>query len=231
MTHDNLITAEFHCHTVYTHDSSNRLPQLLETARRRCLGKLAVTDHNTIRGALKARELDPELVVVGEEILTTQGELLGYFLNEEVPPHLSPAETIACLREQGAFIAVPHPFDRMRHGWREADLEAVLPDVDALEVFNARCLRGGINARARQFAEERGIPMMAGSDAHALVELGLATVHLPDFSDAEGLRAALCSAQITGKLLSPLDHFRASCAIGLGRAARVFTGTQEFPGT
>ncbi len=231
MNPEKLITAEFHCHTVYSHDSSNRLPQLLEAVRRRGIGKLAITDHNTIRGALKARELDPELVVVGEEILTTQGELLVYFLTEEVPPHLTPEMTIAHLREQGAFIAVPHPFDRMRHGWREADLEAILPHVDALEVFNARCLRAGINAHARQFAEVRGIPMLAGSDAHALVELGLATMRLPDFSDADGLRAALISAEINGKLLSPLDHFRASCAIGLGRAARLLTGTQEIPGS
>ncbi len=135
-----LITAEFHCHTVYSHDSSNRVPQLLAEARRRGLGRLAITDHNTLEGALKAKELDPELVIVGEEILTSKGELLAYYLSEAIPKGLSPMQTIERLKAQGAFIAIPHVFDLRRHGWRMQDLLEILPYVDALEVFNARCL-------------------------------------------------------------------------------------------
>lgn len=217
MTRPDLIRAEFHCHTVYSHDSSNRIPQLLQAAAARGIQRLAITDHNTIQGALRAKELDPVRVVVGEEILTARGELLGYFMEEEVPRGLSPLETIARLKAQGAFIAVPHVFDWRRHGWRMEDLEEILPQVDALEVFNARCLSPRINRQGRAFAEQRGYPMIAGSDAHSVVELGLASVWLPDFNSADELRDALGHARIEGRLLSPLDHFKASALIAAGR--------------
>ena len=211
------IRAEFHCHTVCSMDSSNKLQPLLETARQRGIDKLAITDHNTIRCALKAKELAPELVVVGEEVLTDKGELLAYYVKEEIPKHTPYMETILRLKEQGAFIAVPHPFDLRRHGWPMEDLLALLPHVDALEVFNARCLRKGINAQALAFAQEQGMPMLAGSDAHSLVELGLASVDLPDFNSPDELREAVKSAQISGRLLSVKDHFMASTRIGVGR--------------
>ena len=217
MNQPHLIRAEFHCHTVYSHDSSNRIPQLLRTAKERGIERLAITDHNTIQGALKAKELDPELVVVGEEILTTHGELLGYFLEEEIPRRLSPMETIERLKKQGAFIVVPHVFDRRRHGWSKEDLEQILPFVDALEVFNARCLNPRTNQLGRAFAEERGFSMTAGSDAHSLVELGLASVWLPAFNDPQELCESLKHSRIEGRLLSPLDHFKASALIAAGR--------------
>jgi len=211
------IRAEFHCHTVYSHDSSNRIPQLVAAARERGIARLAVTDHNTIKGALLAKELDPQLVIVGEEILTQSGELLAYYISKAVPKGLTANETISRLKEQGAFIAIPHVFDRRRHGWRMDDLLEILPFVDALEVFNARCLAGSTNQRALAFAEERGLPMIAGSDAHSLVELGLGSVLLPEFNSPDELRASLKTAVIEGRLVSPLEHFKASALIGLGR--------------
>jgi len=211
------IKAELHCHTVCSHDSSNQLEPLLRTARQRGLSRLAITDHNRIGCALKAREMDPDLIVVGEEILTTGGELLAYYLSEEIPARLSPMETIARLKQQGAFIAVPHPFDLRRHGWKMDVLLEILPHVDALEVFNARCLRGGLNDRALAFAQEQGMRMQAGSDAHSLVELGLSTVALPAFDTPDELRAALDACMISGRLLSPWDHLKASTSIALGK--------------
>ena len=212
-----IIKAEFHCHTVYSGDSGNRIPQLLAAARELGIGRLAITDHNTIQGALRAKELDPELVVVGEEILTEKGELLAYYVKEEIPKQLPPMETINRLKSQGAFIAIPHVFDRRRHGWRMDDLLEILPHVDALEVFNARCLAGRINRQGRDFAESRNLPMLAGSDAHSLVELGMATVCLPAFNSSDELREALKTGKIEGRLLSPADHFKASTLIGFER--------------
>jgi hypothetical protein len=211
------IRAEMHCHTAWSLDSGTRLPDLLRAARERGIHRLAITDHNTIRGALAARELDPDLVVVGEEILTTGGELLAYYVEEEVPKRLTPMETIERLKHQGAVIAIPHVFDVRRHGWREQDLQEILPHVDALEVFNARCFSNKVNRRAEQFAREVGLPGFAGSDAHSLVELGLAVTWLADFNDAEELRAALKHAHWEGELLSAGQHLRASIKIGLGR--------------
>lgn len=211
------IKAELHCHTVYSRDSSNRIPQLLSAARERGIGRLAITDHNSIQGAILAKEMDPELIVVGEEVLTKKGELLAYFIEEKIPGNLTPLDTINRMKAQGAFIAIPHVFDRRRHGWVMDDLLEILPYVDALEVFNARCLSKKINTLGRTFAESRNLPMTAGSDAHSLVELGLATVALPVFNSADELREALKNAVITGRMLSPLDHLKASTLIGLGR--------------
>lgn len=212
-----IIKVEFHCHTVCSHDSSNRLLPLLETARLRGIDKLCITDHNTIRCALKAKELAPELVVIGEEVLTARGEILAYFLEEEVPSRLEPMQTIELMKKQGAFISIPHPFDLRRHGWKLDELLSLLPHVDALEVFNSRCLSKGLNEQALAFAQEQGMPMLAGSDAHSLVELGLASVELPDFNSTDELRKAVKDARFEGKLLSVKDHFKASTLIALGR--------------
>jgi predicted metal-dependent phosphoesterase TrpH len=215
-----LIKAEFHCHTVCSPDSSNQLRPLIQTAHERGISRLAITDHNRIGCALQAKQMDPELIVVGEEILTDGGELLAYYLSEEIPARLSPMETIERLKKQGAFIAVPHPFDLRRHGWKMEVLLEILPHVDALEVFNARCLRGGLNDQALAFAQEKGMRKQAGSDAHSLVELGLATVELPPFGNPDELRAALELGQISGRLLSPWDHFKASASIAFGKVVR-----------
>ncbi|HEY60866.1 MAG TPA: PHP domain-containing protein [Anaerolineae bacterium] len=214
---EKILRVEFHCHTVYSMDSSNHLPQLLKLAHERGIDRLVITDHNTIRGALRAKEMDPELVIIGEEIMTPKGELIAYFLTEEVPAHLSPIETIERLRKQDAFISVPHPFDMLRHGWHTQDLLDILPMVDAIEVFNSRCLSTGINERARTFAEEHDIPGTVGSDAHSLVELGLATMLLPFFETADGLRKVIRQGKARTCLLSPLDHLKASTSIVMGK--------------
>ncbi len=171
-----LIKAEFHCHTLCSADSSNRLPQLIEAAHERGISRLAITDHNKIRCALKAKEMDPELIVVGEEILTQGGELLAYYLKEEIPARLPVMQAIERLKVQGAFIAVPHPFDMRRHGWGNERLMEILPYIDSLEVFNARCLNPANNAKSLLFAQQHHTLMQGGSDAHSLIELGMATV-------------------------------------------------------
>ena len=212
-----LITAELHCHTVYSGDSSNRMEALIRAAQERGIERLAITDHNTIKGALRAKALAPELVVVGEEVLTERGELIAYYVKEEVPKGLAVRETLRRLKAQGAFISIPHPFDLWRHGWPLEELVELLPEVDALEVFNARCLWKAYNEKAFKFAWERGMPMLGGSDAHSLVELGLVVTRLPAFSSAEELRASVPEAQISGRPLSVADHFKASAMIGLSK--------------
>ncbi len=212
-----LISVEFHCHTIYSNDSSNRLDALIRTARGRGIERLAITDHNTIEGALRAKELAPDLIIVGEEVLTERGELIAYYVQEEIPKGLSVAETLKRMKAQNAFISIPHPFDLRRHGWPLEELIELLPEVDALEVFNARCLRKVHNEKALTFAWARGIPMLAGSDAHSLVELGLAVTRLPVFNNAEELRVAIRKTEISGRMFSVVDHFKASTLIGLSK--------------
>jgi predicted metal-dependent phosphoesterase TrpH len=185
------ISVEFHCHTIASKDSLTRPADLVAAACRRGLDRVIVTDHNTIAGARAAQALDPELVIVGEEILTTQGEILAAFVTEEVPPFLSPQETIRRLREQGAFISVSHPYDLRRHGWTEPQLLEILPLVDAIEVYNSRCMNPVHNRKAREFAEAHNVAGTVGSDAHAAFELGRSVLVLEPFEGPDGLRRVI----------------------------------------
>src|SRR5512139_2701026 len=108
-----MLSVEFHCHTVFSKDSLTPPQTLVEICRRKAIDRVVVTDHNTIEGARAAQALDMELVIVGEEIMTTQGEILAAYVTEEIPAFLSPLETIKRLKNQGAFISVSHPFDKM----------------------------------------------------------------------------------------------------------------------
>jgi predicted metal-dependent phosphoesterase TrpH len=182
--------------------------RLLETARAKGIGKLAITDHSQVDGAFEAHVLDPDLVIISEEVYTSQGELLAYFVKERIPPGLEPMEAIQRLRDQGSVISVAHPLDPLRGGaWQETALREILPYVDALEIFNARTVGKGANERAMELAKEAGLPGTAGSDAHSYLEVGTAGLRLPAFDDADGMRAALKEAEVVGKLSSPLVHF------------------------
>ena len=154
-----MLRVEFHCHTIASKDSLTRPRDLVEACRRKGIDRVVVTDHNTIAGARAAQALDPELVIVGEEIMTTKGEILAAFVQEEIPAGLTPQETIRILKEQGAFISVSHPYDTHRKGgWFEADLLEIVPQVDAIEVFNSRCMDPRFNHQAKVFAEKHNIP-------------------------------------------------------------------------
>lgn len=199
---------EFHCHTIYSKDCLVRPEKLVQACQRKGIERVVVTDHNTICGALCAQEIDPDRVIVGEEIMTQEGELLAAFLREEIPPGLPALETIARLREQGAFISVSHPFDRLRKGhWQTDDLLKITPYIDAIETFNARCMQPGFNDRALAFARQQGLMGTAGSDAHTLSELGRASMLLPEFEDAHSLKNALAQVEFQVRMSSPLVHF------------------------
>ncbi|MEP7358906.1 MAG: PHP-associated domain-containing protein [Anaerolineales bacterium] len=208
-----MLTVELHSHTEASGDCLMRPADIVRTCRRKGIHRLAVTDHNTIAGALAVRALAPELVIVSEEVMTTQGELLAYFLQETVPAGLTPTETIARLRAQGAAISVSHPFDRLRHGaWQTPDLAAILPLVDAIEVFNARCIYPEDNARALAFAAEHGLRGTVGSDAHSHLELGRAVLRVEAAGMPAELIAGFAAGQRVTRLSSPLIHFTSRAA-------------------
>ncbi len=203
-----MIKAEFHCHSIYSNDSLVTLDALRLTCRKKGIHRLVITDHNNIDASESARELDPSLFIIGEEIMTQQGELLGIFVNEPIPPGLPASKAIELLRSQDAFISVSHPFDSLRPGhWEEPDLLAIASSIDAIEVFNSRCLNPQFNSLARNFALQHHLMGTVGSDAHSTTELGTATLTLPDFSNAASLRTALVHAQLHIRLSNPLVHF------------------------
>jgi len=204
---------DFHVHTCYSRDSLTSLEAVIEACRKRGLGKVAITDHNTIAGALTLLEMAPDLVIVGEEIKTDVGEIIAYFLEEEVPKGLPLQEAVARVREQCGVIGVPHPLDRLR---REAmgltHLLTVIEQVDLLEVFNARTTFPADNRRALDLAREWGLLATAGSDAHIAWEIGHAYVEMPAFNDKEEFLSSLAQGQIVGRLTTPLVHLASTWA-------------------
>lgn len=195
---------DFHCHTNASFDSLADPLAVVRAAVRRGLTHIAITDHDRIDGALRARDGAPEgiTIIVGEEIKTADGDLIALFLERALPPGLPVAETIAAAREQGALVGVPHPFDRLRGSMgRNEALEALVGLVDWVEAYNARVLGGAGNEAAAQFARDHDLPGVAVSDAHSTLEVGVAYTALEgDPSTAAGLLAALPSARlVTGR--------------------------------
>lgn len=196
-----LLRLEFHCHTNASKDSLTRPADLIRIARQKGLDRLVITDHNSIAGAKAAQALDPELVIVGEEIMTTRGEILAAFVQEEIPAGLTPQETLRRLKEQGAFISVSHPYDTHRKGgWEEVDLLEIIPNVDAIEVFNSRCLDPRFNHKAKAFAEKHNLPGTVGSDAHAAFEVGRSILLLSPFTGPDEMRKVIRQAQVKTKV-------------------------------
>ncbi len=201
------LRVEFHCHTIVSKDSLTRPADLVAVARRKGLDRVIVTDHNSIAGARAAQTLDPERIIVGEEIMTTRGEILAAFVTEEISAQLTPLETIRRLRKQGAFISVSHPFDELRQGgWKEPDLLEILPLVDAIEVYNSRCMRPIFNQRAKAFAEAHNIPATVGSDAHAAFELGRSILVLDQFQGPEEMRKVIRQGRPETRWSPPWIH-------------------------
>jgi len=200
------LNTDFHNHTCYSHDSMQKPEKLIQLARKQGLDRIVITDHNDIQGALIAQQLDPELVIVGEEVKTTCGEFLAAFVKELVPGDLTPKETLKLLKDQGAFISVSHPFDRYR-GWQLPDLMEIIPYVDAIEIFNSRCVYDEDNKKAQKFALENSLHGTVGSDAHFSFEVGHGRMILPAFTDADELRLVISEGKLEVKLSSPGVHF------------------------
>ncbi len=200
---------DLHSHTYVSPDSKTQPRDLIERARMVGLARLAVTDHNTIAGALEAHALAPDLIIVGEEIeVDSGGEVIAYYVTEEVPRGLSIEEALVRLRRQGAVISVSHPLDSLRGSALGLKRTlAIIDQVDALEVFNARCPRAGDNRRAQALARDHGKLMTAGGDAHTLGEVGAGYLILPPFkANAAALRASLAKAEPGGRLTGLWPH-------------------------
>lgn len=186
---------DLHCHTSASFDSLASPESVVKAAVHRGLTHLAITDHDRIDGALRARDAAHGglTVLVGEEVKTADGDLIALFLEQAVPPGRPAIETIEAVRAQGGLVGIPHPFDRYRGSMlKDARLEAIAGRVDWIETHNARIVGGAGNERASLFARELGLPGVAVSDAHTTLEVGVAyNVMDGDPSTPAGLLAAL----------------------------------------
>ena len=204
-----MLKAELHVHTSYSPDCATPPEKLVARCQQKGINCLAVTDHNTIQGALAVQEIAPFLVIIGEEVNTAAGELTGLFLKEEVPAGLPPMETVRRIKDQGGLVSIPHPFDLLRRSViRATALEEVLPYADIIEAFNARNVFGNANGRAAALGRAQGLLLSATSDAHTLLEVGRTYVEMPEFDGTpEGFKESLRQGRLVTRRISPLIHF------------------------
>jgi hypothetical protein len=199
------IKVDLHVHT--SHSLCARLsPQQIERAALRlCIGAVAITDHNTMAGARDVQAAVHSLkIICGEEIRTDRGEIIGYFLRKEIPPGLSPRETVERIREQGGLVAVPHPFDRLRSSrLRKPAIEAIMGSIDMIEIFNARNMFIEEDRELLDRVLAAGAVPIAASDAHLPIEVGRACMEMEDFSTPQEFLAHLRHAGIMARK-SPL---------------------------
>lgn len=207
-----MLRCELHCHSEYSRDSSLSLERIIATCEKRGVHVVALTDHNEIAGAQKLKDMAPDWlhVIVGEEVATAQGDVIGLFLTERIAPRLDIKETIRQIHAQGGLVLIPHPFDRIR---REAIgrevLDSVKDDIDFIEVFNSRCLLTGDNHQAAQFADKHRIPTFVGSDAHTAGEYGNATCSIIEPpKTAEHFKKLLEQATLQYKYASKTVHIQ-----------------------
>jgi predicted metal-dependent phosphoesterase TrpH len=198
------IDVDLHMHTDHSNDCATPVEVLLETAKDRGMGAIAITDHNEISGALAAREAAERIggikVIVGEEVKTAeQGEVIGLFLEEKIEKGMSMRETLDEIRRQGGLVYVPHPFDRLHSVPDYEHLLNMVEDIDILEVFNPRVAFSGFNQEAERFAAKYRIVPGAGSDGHVAQALGSVRIRLRDFEGAEEFLEAMRSADIVRK--------------------------------
>ena len=199
--------ADLHVHTSASFDSLSRPEAVVRAAAVRGLTHLAITDHETLDGALRARDAAPEdlAVIVGQEVRTSRGDMIGLYLHERVPAGLSPEETAAAIHQQGGLAGLPHPFDRYRgsgaYGRTEDELASLAGVLDYVEGWNARIMVGNGNLLAVEFAQAHGLPAVAVSDAHTVMEVGVAyTIVEGSLDDPGQMRAGLPAAQlVTGR--------------------------------
>jgi len=199
------VRVDFHSHTMWSGDSSTTPEELVECVGASGIDVLCVTDHNAIKGAEALVEQLPCRVVIGEELKTHAGEIIGLFLNERIPQGIRPEEAAQNVRDQGGIVYIPHPFDPLRNNLREDVLDQLVEAslVDGIEVINGKTSLQSLNRRAYTYAQENDLAIGAGSDAHVAEAIGAAYMEMPDFETPQEFLAAMRLGQPVGHFYDP----------------------------
>lgn len=189
-----------HAHTMWSGDSTTTPEEIAEAVVASGIDVLCVTDHNAIRGAVELASTLPCRVVIGEELKTHAGEIIGLFMTERVPIGVPPLVAAEMIRAQGGLVYIPHPFDPMRRNLTESAMRELVASglIDAVEAMNAKTSLSSLNQRAAMFADEHDLAAGAGSDAHVPLALGAAYVEMPDFDGPADFLAKLRDATVIG---------------------------------
>lgn len=202
--------AELHCHSNYSRDCHISIAEIVRLCERRSVSIIALTDHNEIDGAIELAGIAPDwlTVIIGEEISTAEGDLIGLYLTEKIPARLPIEETIKLIKKQGGLVLVPHPFDQIRkEALGAAVVERIRLQIDALEVYNSRCIMPRDNRRALIYARQHELVGFVGSDAHTRSEYGRSTVIFSERPDsAAEFKHLLASASRQGRWSNPFVH-------------------------
>jgi predicted metal-dependent phosphoesterase TrpH len=191
------ITLDLHVHTNYSGCSNLRPDRIEPLALENGINTVAICDHNCLQGALETAALAKSItVIIAEEIVTTHGEIIGYFLNEHIPPGLSPIETVSEIKRQGGLASVPHPFDLLRSSrLHTSALKQVIDSIDMIEIFNARNMFNRPDHKLLNRAQKLGVVPVVSSDAHLACEIGRATMVMENYDSPEDFLDKLREAQ------------------------------------
>ena len=189
-----MLRVDLHLHSSYSHDGQSSLQQLIDRSRDCGLNRIALTDHNTVEGALELARIAPDLTIVGEEVKTREGEVIGLFITGRITPYLMPEEAMDLIHEMGGLTYLPHPLDRRRANFRPERVVHMADRIDIIETYNPWC-EPGANAAAARLAADLGKVTATGSDAHGIYELGRSWMELKDYKDAAGFLENLRDAR------------------------------------
>jgi len=200
-----MVRVDMHVHSMWSGDSTTTPDELHQMVVATDLDVICITDHHAIAGAVELADSLPCRVVIGEEVVTHSGEIIGLFLSERVPQGLTARDTATRIRDQGGIVYVPHPFDPMRRNMAAPALDELVAVglVDAIEVLNAKTSLASLNDRAVSYATDQGLLAGAGSDCHVPEALGAAYVEMPDFGGPAEFLASLGKAKSIGHHCDP----------------------------
>lgn len=185
---------DLHLHSHYSHDGRSSLKELVERCSEIGLDRIALTDHNTVEGALALARLAPELAIVGEEAKTREGEMIGLFITGRLPPYMPAEDVMDLIHEMGGLTYVPHPLDRHRAHFSPERLVELADRIDIIETYNAWC-EPAANQAAAQLAKDLGKVFATGSDAHAASELGRSWMEIDEYATPQDFLEKLRNAR------------------------------------
>ena len=189
-----MLRVDLHLHSHYSHDGRSSLEQLIDRAAECGLDRIALTDHNTVEGALELIRVAPELAIAGEEAKTLEGEVIGLFITRLIPPFLRPEEALDLIHGMGGLTYLPHPLDPNRAHFSPHRLVDLASRIDILETYNPWC-DAAANRAAARLAGDLGKVAATGSDSHAAEELGRSWMEMEDYDGVEDFLDKLRNAR------------------------------------